>query len=344
MKITIIGAGSTAVAAACVFRNLGLSSLIYTRHEERAAQWKEIPVKASGALTGSFHLEATADLARAVSYGDILVICTLATDHETVVSEIAPHLHEEQSILFFNGCWGALKACRALAKQKDSLRLTISETANMPFIAALSKDGAEVHIKGIKEEIAYSAIGDDKIVSAFLHLLASRVTKVSSPASTSLSATNPIIHVAASLFNVTRIENKEDFYFFGAPMTDKVISFMENCDRERLAVGKALGLRLSPLLEVLNSFWTDKKDNLKDALKENISYRAVKGPSSTEFRYFTEDLPCGLGAVLDLAEMMHISCPHIRALVETTSLYFGKPYTPFLTKEDLRTLKRLKMN
>lgn len=83
--------------------------------------------------------------------------------------------------------------------------------------------------------------------------------KTASFASTSLSATNPVIHVTASLFNVTRIENEEDFYFFGAPMTDRVISFIEHCDEERLAVGKALGIRLSPLLEVLNSFWPEKK-------------------------------------------------------------------------------------
>ena len=107
---------------------------------------------------------------------------------------------------------------------------------------------SEILIKGIKEEIAYSAAGDDKAVRTFLHLLAPRVVKTASFASTSLSATNPVIHVTASLFNVTRIENKEDFYFFGAPMTDRVISFMEHCDEERLAVGKALGIRLSPLL------------------------------------------------------------------------------------------------
>ena len=119
-------------------------------------------------------------------YGDILLVCTLAEDHETVVSEIEPHLQAHQSILFFNGCWGALKAYRALSKRQDIPPLTIGETANMPFIAALSQDGSEILIKGIKEEIAYSAAGDDKAVSAFLHRLAPRVVKTASFASTSL--------------------------------------------------------------------------------------------------------------------------------------------------------------
>lgn len=75
MKITIIGAGNTAVAAACFLKTLGLSSLIYTRREERAKQWNQFPVKASGACTGSFSLESTTDLKTAVHYGDILLVC-----------------------------------------------------------------------------------------------------------------------------------------------------------------------------------------------------------------------------------------------------------------------------
>lgn len=100
MKITIIGAGNTAVAAACFLKTLGLSSLIYTRREERAKQWNQFPVKASGACTGSFSLESTTDLKTAVHHGDILLVCTLAADHETVISEIAPYLQAHQSILF----------------------------------------------------------------------------------------------------------------------------------------------------------------------------------------------------------------------------------------------------
>ncbi|MFR6112011.1 MAG: NAD/NADP octopine/nopaline dehydrogenase family protein [Dialister invisus] len=88
-----------------------------------------------------------------------------------------------------------------------------------------------------------------------------------------------------------------------------------------------------PLLEVLNSFWPEKKNTLKEALKENPSYRAVKGPSSTEYRYFTEDLPCGLGPVLDLAELMHIPRPYIRTLVQTASSTWESPTRPSSRKK-----------
>ena len=102
-------------------------------------------------------------------------------------------------------------------------------------------------VKAMKDEIAYSAIGEEALLSELLHKLAPKVTRVSSPAATSLSATNPIIHVTQCLFNLSRIENGEDFDFFGAPLTKRTAAFMEECDKERLAIGKALGLELAPL-------------------------------------------------------------------------------------------------
>ena len=91
MKITIIGAGNTAVVAACFLKTLGLSSLIYTRREERAKQWNQFPVKASGACTGSFSLESTTDLKTAVHYGDILLVCTSPFSFSTAAGAPSKH-------------------------------------------------------------------------------------------------------------------------------------------------------------------------------------------------------------------------------------------------------------
>ena len=117
---------------------------------------------------------------------------------------------------------------------------------------------------------------------------------------------------------------------------------MEECDKERLAIGKALGLELAPLLATLNSFRGTRAETLYEALTENPSYQAVKGPQALTSRYITEDLPCGLASLLDLSDMMHVDCPHITALVYTMALYLRQPYRPFLTLQDLRVVKGLK--
>ena len=342
MKISIIGAGGTGLSAAAYLHLASQDVKVYVRNEQKRTFWNTHPLNVRGKVNTSFFLPMVKSAKEAADFGDILLICTRANDHEEVIKELAPHLHEGQALLFLNGTWGAVKAQRYFQKTYGSAPISIGETANMPFIASVSEDLENVYFKAKKDEIAYALIGENPKVSELLHLLAPKVARVSSPASTSLSATNPIIHCCACLFNMTRIENGEDFYFFGNAMTERVTAYMEACDKERIAIGKALGLELSPLLSVLNSFWNTRCATLHEALTTNPSYETVKGPTDISTRYLSEDLPCGLMSLVDLADMLHIKAPHLYALAYTLSLYLKEPVKPFLTPQDLRVIKAFK--
>ncbi len=342
MNISIIGAGGTGLSAAAYLSLSSLPVKVYVRNETKRDYWNSHPLDVRGKVNTSLYLPMVSSMKEAAEFGDILAVCTRANDHEAVVKELLPFVREGQTLLFLNGTWGAVKAYRYFQKTLGKVPLTIAETANMPFIASLGADFSELRFKAMKDEIAYASIGDEKQLSEFLHRLSPKVSRHASPASTSLSATNPIIHGAMCLFNITRMENGEDFDFFGAPMTERVTDYMEACDQERIAIGKALGLTLFPLLDVLNSFWGTHCRTLHEALTGNPSYASVKGPKDLTTRYLTEDLPCGLASLLDLADMIHVKAPHLYALAYTLSLYLQKPYQPFLTPQDLRVVKMLK--
>lgn len=172
--------------------------------------WNEFPLQAQGAVSSSFKAEATTDIAKAASFSDFYVISTPATAHENILSALLPLAKEGTRFLFLNGCWAALKGLRLF--QKQNIRgMTVAETANQPFWGTLSPDYRSVTVKAIKSEIAYFSSSEDPQVSAFLHELAPHIVRLASPASVALSQTNSIIHGAASLFNITRIENGEDF-------------------------------------------------------------------------------------------------------------------------------------
>lgn len=84
-----------------------------------------------------------------------------------------------------------------------------------------------------------------------------------------------------------------------------------------------------------------KKGTLFDALKNNPFYQTVKGPASLSFRYLSEDFPCGIGAMSNLADMLHVEAPHITALADMGALYLGIPRKAFLTPKDLSLLKQI---
>lgn len=50
--------------------------------------------------------------------------------------------------------------------------------------------------------------------------------------------------------------------FFGRPMTERVIAYMEAADQERLRIASALGLSLPSLLDTLNTSWDEKRHPL----------------------------------------------------------------------------------
>ncbi len=342
MKVTIIGAGNTALAAACHMLAKGLDVTVYARNQDKAAFWSTETVRAEGKLSGTFTIPVTGSIEEAVSSADILVFATLASEHVQATRDVMPYLKKGQVLLVLNGCWGAVQMCRVLRKLRETLELTVGETANMPYIAALSKDWKMVTVKGLKEAVSFAAVGPHpETIRTLLEALIPSVTKEPSLAVTSLGSTNPIIHVAASLYNITRIDNGEDFLFFGKPMTEKTVVVMEKMDAERLAVGKALGCKLPSLLDGLNSFWPVKWPTLYEALTKNESYKVSKGPTSLSYRYLSEDLTCGLEAIVDLGHLLGVPVPATETVIQAASLYLGNMVSPFLSDEDIDCLQTL---
>lgn len=339
MKVTIIGAGNTGLAAACHMTSRGIPVTVYTRHEKLQEIWNKQGITAEGALTGHYPLSVTTDLEEAASHADLFLFTTLAYQHKEAARMLLPFLHPGQTLLFYNGCWGALQAYAAYQESSLLSGLTIAETANMPYIAHLAAGKHSVLIKGIKNSIFYAVTGNkEKTLAAFLSSLFPEVARMPSFLSTSLGSTNPIIHVAASLFNITRIDNGEDFLFFGPAMTRRCVACMEAADAERIAVGRALGTRLPSLLDTLNSFWPEKKATLYAALTENPSYKKSKGPTTLDYRYLSEDLPCGIGPIMDLGQKFNVPTPVTGTLLRAASLYLDRPYQPFLSPAEMDIL------
>ena len=144
MKISIIGAGATGLAAAAYLHLISVPFTLYVRNEEKRKLWETHPLNVSGKVNTSLYLPMARSLEEACD-ADILLVFTRAGDHEAVTEEVMPYMKKGQYLLFLNGCWGAVKAYRAFQKAQGAVPITIGETANMPFIAALSSDYASLH-------------------------------------------------------------------------------------------------------------------------------------------------------------------------------------------------------
>ena len=109
MRVSIIGAGAMALAAASYLKLKDVSSLVYVRSEKKLAAWSTKPVRVTGVMESSFYVPMAKTMKEAVNYSDTVIICTRAGDYEDVINELLPCLRKGQCILFLNGCWGAVK-------------------------------------------------------------------------------------------------------------------------------------------------------------------------------------------------------------------------------------------
>lgn len=321
MKATIIGAGNIGMATCAYLLNLGYDVTLYTRFENKAMKLRSEGLYSQGAITGHFGLKACSSYEEALSDAEYIFITTLSNNHLDVFKAIKPYLKKGQRIIVFNGNWGAFEA---KVYYKDFLRnneIILAETGAMIFMANAYEIG-KVNVLGIKNQVSISTINPDDvdILINDLKNIFPQLKKKNSIYETSLSATNPVIHVPLTIFNLARIEEGQDFSFYGEGVSKSAIAYIEAIDTERVSIAMKIGFKCPSILESINSFFDIKFDNLYDALNKNETYIKAKAPKSLSHRYITEDIPYGIVPIVKLGKVLGIDTKYSEAIVNLAGL------------------------
>ncbi|MDF2478568.1 MAG: NAD/nadp octopine/nopaline dehydrogenase [Sphingobacterium sp.] len=341
MKITILGAGNSGFAAAIYFLKCGHEVLVYTRNKHKEESVKANPIQVSNYIEGSFTVAITSDLQEALQFGELLIVATLANAHRSIFRAIRGKLNEGQKLLILNSNWGAYEAAGILKEEIDQKKLIVGETSSQPFLATLSGYN-QLEIKAIKMEISLAGLTEaqTQILQSDLAPYFDRVLPLEDVIATTLSSANPIIHVPLSLFHITRIENAEDYLFLGQS-SPRALHFVEQIDKERIKIGQALHIYCRPILEEINSFWTDKYDSLFDVFHNNRMYCENLGPKSLTHRFLTEDLPFGIIPINSLGKLLHVDTPYSQAVEDMMKLYLDQDFHSEAVTFDLDLLRSL---
>ena len=323
MKFTVIGGGNTGQAVSAYITSRGGECVINTRDAQKADIINRCGITAEGGLNGNYGVIATTDMKMAVTDADIILIMTTANAHREVACKLRPFLKEKQKIIIFNSNWGAFEFKQVLGEDIELKDLTVAETGAQLFLAK-SKGLGYVNM-GLKTKVSVSATNPDKTQPLLdeIREFFPQFEKASSIIETTMSTTNPVIHVPISLLNAARIENAQPFLFYGEGACRAAIGLVINVDKERIAVAKALGCEIDDVLTGINSFWEIKHDNLFDALTKNDSYSKVKGPTTLNHRYLTEDIPFGIAPITKIGKLFGIETPYTDALLNTIGCLYG---------------------
>jgi opine dehydrogenase len=153
-----------------------------------------------------------------------------------------------------------------------------------------------------------------------------------------LDNVNYTLHPWPVLLNYGDIEkNPNSFRHYIDGLTPLISELMMEMDAERMAVGRSLGLELTPTLDQLKMYYggNDAKTYYEYVNSDESPYKDIVG-HHVRSRYITEDVPCLHVPAVELAHLAGIEAPIAEMCVKLSSLLHGVDYAAQGT-----TLKKL---
>lgn len=342
--LTILGGGNTAFAVAA---NLALRGHDVTLGELPEFAAMLAPVEASRAIRldgvaerGAARLvRLTTDLGEALAENDLLLLIVPAYAHRSFALACAPHLRRGHVLVLMPGTLGTLEFARILEEAGRPVHETgvvLAETDTAPYVCRkLAPDLA--HIWGVVSGLGLGVLpaAETGRVAAMLEPLftvdgrertATAVHTYPHVLACGLSTMNPVVHPPGVLMNAGRVEySRGEFYFYEEGVTPAVCEVIYALDRERRAVGAALGCELLPVDEAFHAAGFGPKGDLWAAINGSRMLTQLRAPGAVQTRWLTEDVPYGLGAWASLGDQLRVETPVMDALVTLGRVAAGIP-------------------
>jgi opine dehydrogenase len=146
---------------------------------------------------------------------------------------------------------------------------------------------------------------------------------------TGLRNLNTIVHAPIVIHNAGWIERtKGQFLFYWDGCTPAVGQTVDGVDRERLALGKRLGLTLPSVVDVSLEWYGEqgaKGRTSHEVLSTNPVYVKDTAPPRLRHRFLLEDVPYGMAPIESLARLVGVPTPVTGAIITLAEQLTGIP-------------------
>lgn len=331
MKVAVLGGGNGAHAIAADLSLGGIAVKMWEHPKfsekfQRTLQSGKIEIEGVARQGIAELAEVTMDLKKAIKGVDLIMVVMPAFGHEEIARLCAPLVEESQTIILIPGNAGSFVFMKTFKELNVKKNLTLCETSTLPYATRLI---GSAHVKVlIKARIVplgvFPAKETNKVVEKFKSLYPETIA-ARNVIEAAINNPNPIVHSAGSLLNAGRIEySSGEFYFYKEGLTKAVGNLIVAMDEERIAISKALGVRiysteetssdsfLNTSMDVLFGSGSPPRLELEPAGKQ-------RSPSNLEDRFITEDVPFGLVFMASLGKMIGVHVPVMEAVIRLFS-------------------------
>lgn len=329
-RFAIIGAGNGGQSFAAHLTLLGFKVGLYDIDKNKIEALRKLgTIKVAGAVCGEAPpFCITHNIQEALQDADIIMVVVPACFHADAARAVAPYLADGQIVVLNPGATGgALEFRHILIEQGCRAKVTIAETVTLLYACRSEKPG-EVTIFGIKQHVDVAALpaGEGPLVAALLNSAFPQFKPLPNILYSSLNNVNAMCHPASTILNAGRIECRSSFEYYFEGITPSVARIVERLDAERLAIGEALGVKLTPLKDWFVMSYGVTGENLYEVIQQNKAYDGIKGPTTLHNRYLFEDIPTGLVPLASLGAALGIRTPVTNAVIELGNILLDRNY------------------
>jgi opine dehydrogenase len=339
-KFSVIGAGASGTLMAIILKNKGFLVNLMDKDQAKVEALKKCDVlKATGKTEATAKPDLiTGDTVEAITGTDIIMVCTTTDAHAEVAEAIAKDVKADQIVILNPGhVGGVLNFKTALKNAGCAADPVVCEAADMMFACRTMEIGHTFH-SGVKAKIKLASIPSENAakVAELLKDVFPCYVPCESVLITGLSGGSGMLHSIPCVMNMNKIELKQNFDYYIEGLTPGICRIIEKADAERIAVTRALGLEIEPLLPHLKNVYHLEPDNLYDAIQSCEPYKGIKSPMNTNHRFMQEDTLCDLVPTASLGKMLGIPTPTIDMIIELESIMLNKDFV-----KEGRTVEKL---
>jgi len=334
MKIAVLGSGNggCAVAFDCAAHGHQVCLFDFEQFPESIqAVQKNGGIHCEGIL-GGFQAVVSAGhkIEKALDGAGIIYAVGPAYSTRPFAEACKPYLQPGQIVIVCPGsCGGSVEFKNGAGLDLRDSDIIVAETSTLPYAVRLLEPGKIRIFNKLTGGLLLAAVPAQHTshVVAQVSDVYPAMRTAKNILQTSLQNGNPVIHPAITLMNVALIERTlGDFDFYHQGVTPAVGRLIEAVDRERIAIGRKLGLDIipDPELGVIQGYMTEA--TYDNGFITAPGFKGVKAPSSLDYRYFNEDVGYGLVFLHKLGEQIGVATPAISAVITIASLLMRRDY------------------
>ena len=342
-KIAVLGAGNGGFMSAADFSLQGYEVAIFARDEAEISGLKkraeievlDIDSKPTG-QTAKIAC-ATTDIKEAIKGAQVILNPVPIFASEFYAEKCASCIEEGQVVISLGKGGASLIWAKVLKEKGVDKKVYLADTNTLPYGTSRIGDN-QVRLENRTQNLIIGCFPGKDInfigeVAEQLYTSDNYEIRYGQNAIDSILVDyNAITHTPPMICNAGRIESGDpDFHLFGkTENTPGVVRLIEKIDRERMAIGQALGLKQNTLEEeIMMVKWNPNQEDyvlpLYDAIHTPF-LEVCEGPFTLETRHLTEDIPYGLVTYSSLGKMLGVPTPVSDAVTTISEVLLDRDF------------------